>query len=83
MKDVYIAVPCDYFRYNLWPPNVPSSRPAMAIIWGIPDSSVKFIRNNHPFGDLYCITISAEDLTVMRLRSNIGTIVTDITAIVC
>jgi len=82
MKDVYIAVPCDYFRHNPWPPGAGASRPAMACIWGIPDSSVKLIRTNHPLGDLYRVTvITDEDLTAMRLRSSAGTIVTNIDAI--
>ena len=78
MKEVYITVPRNYLLWNPWPKGAKYGNEAMAIIWGIPE--VEFICNNHPLGDLYKITITDEDLMVMRLKSPVGTIVTDIDA---
>ena len=55
----------------------------MRIIWNIPD--VKFVRNNHPDGDLYKIIVDDNfddtDMTILRLKSGAGKLVADIHAI--
>ena len=76
MKHIYIAVPTNDLCYIRWPKGAKYGNDVMAVVWGI--SKVEFIRNNHPLGDLYRITATDEDLTALRLRSSVGTIVADI-----
>jgi len=83
MKFIYIAVPLNYFFYHNFPPGSVCCETAMSVIWGIPD--VKFIRNNHPDGDLYKVTVDEnfnnEDMTILRLKSDAGKLVADINAV--
>lgn len=83
MKFIYVAVPLNYFFIHDFPPGSRCGETAMRIIWDIPN--VKFIRNNHPDGDLYKIIVDDNfdntDMTILRLKSGAGKLVTNIYAV--